>query len=76
MLGGIFNPSAGFGRPGMLGSLTNTQQGGAAGTNDPYGMYAVKDGGMDVMGTFQKQNEELNNYLRNPGAQGFGGWGD
>lgn len=40
---------------------------------DVAGGYAIKDGGLDVMGTFKKQNEEIDRNRRHPGASPMSG---
>lgn len=74
MMGGIFD-FLGTRRPGMMGTI-----GASAKPLNPFenqGTYQMKGGGLDVMGTFEKQNEELNEFRRNPGADphGYGGGG-
>ena len=67
MLGGIFSQT--LGRPGMMGTI-----GASAVPQNPFqnqGTYQMKGGGLDVMGTFEKQNEELNQFRANPGANPF-----
>lgn len=65
MLGGIFSQT--LGRPGMMGTMNASAQ-----PLNPFqsqGTYATgPGGGMDVMGTFEKQNRELEGYTRSPGA--------
>jgi hypothetical protein len=65
MLGGIFGGT--LGRPGMMGTVNAS-----ATPMNPFqnqGTYATgAGGGMDVMGTFEKQNREMEAFHRSPGA--------
>ncbi len=56
---------------GMLG--TQRPMGSGMGGSSSTGAVKLKDGGMDVMGTFDSINQGMNNYMKNPTGGGFGG---
>jgi len=67
---------------GMGGSIPTMNMSGAgiggsylSGGDGRMGGYKLSGGGMDVMGTLSQNNQDMNDYWKNPLATSFGGTG-